>query len=109
MARLPKMGATIWIVREDGTEPGDDDGIHVDIRHPDRLVAEVALQRLGMNDADLAQTLTTAWAWAAAKREGHYTGDLAKFLHADVFDLAMDDDEEESADPTPPARPGDSP
>lgn len=100
MAKLPKMGATVWIATEGNPEPGDDDGIHVDIRHPDRLVAETALQRIGLNDADLAQTLTTAWAWAALKRTGAYDGDLAKFLHVDVFDFAMDDDDDATVDPT---------
>jgi hypothetical protein len=101
---LPRMDALVYL-----NEPGKPEPVEyaVTIRHVDRLKAEIQQRALGL-DLELAQHSTTAWAWAAMVREGHYTGPCQRFLYDDCegVDLAEDPDE---VPPTPPDPPTDSP
>lgn len=97
-ATMPRMGATVWLAPK--SDDADPEEHHVEIRHVDRLTAEKALHSLGLNDPDLAQTLTTAWGWAALKRAGTYGGELARFLKVDVYEFSMDDDDADGEGPT---------
>lgn len=105
MVALPVNRIRVWINTQDGTDPESTD---VRIRHVDRLTAERTMTQMGMGtDQGLAIHMQTAWAWAALKREGIYTGPFDRFMAVDCLDL--EDAGEEDVDPTEPGPITDSP
>jgi hypothetical protein len=68
--QMPRTTMRVWIARPDDQVTFH----HVTVRHTDKIAAERALKGLGQNDLELAQTMMTAWAWAALKRTGDYDG-----------------------------------
>jgi hypothetical protein len=103
--QMPRTTMTVWIYRPDGvTEHA------ITIRHTDKITAEQAAKQLGVNDLELAQTMMTAWAWAALKRLELYDGPLSRFLKVDCEELEIDDpDQAQTVDPTQSGAPDDSP
>jgi hypothetical protein len=105
-SQMPRTTMRVWIARPDDQVTFH----HVTVRHTDKIAAERALKGLGQNDLELAQTMMTAWAWAALKRTGDYDGQLARFLQIDCEELDLDDpDATGTVDPTQAGAPTDSP
>lgn len=82
----------VWVEQGDDQEPAEHE---VQVKHVDRLKAELELNRLGIEAMSAPMHLTTAWAWAALKRDGGYDKPLAKFLAGDCADVEQLDDDEE--------------
>lgn len=101
MAGMPRLHYTAWVKAGD-KEPIE---IAVDVLNPDRLVAEQSLARVpglgGEAGSMLGLTMSTAWIWAAAKRQGLYSGELMAFLTTDCLHFDADDDDDAETDPTP--------
>lgn len=71
------------------------------VNHQDTLRAELELSRAGLDMRKAVMHMTTAWAWAALTRGGHYSGPFGRFAEQDC--VALEDDGEEEVSPTPPA------
>lgn len=72
------------------------------VRHVDMLRGELEFKRQGNPDG--AQlNLVTAWTWAAATREGLYTGPFERWRDQDL--VGLEDDGQLEVGPTPQETP----
>ena len=74
----------------------------VTVRHVDMLRGELEHSRQGNPDTARLNLVTT-WCWAALTREGLYTRSFADFRDRDC--LGLEDDGQETVDPTQAATP----
>jgi hypothetical protein len=108
---LKKMSATVYLYAKDSDQADTEGPFTVEVRHVDRLQAELRTGVLGIDPEKHQQHLAAAWAWAAMTREKHYSGPLERFLYTDSADVELDTakDEETGADvevtPTGPGVP----
>ena len=88
-------------------DPNENVTVHqVAARHVDMLRGELEHNRQGSPDG-ARLTLVTAWCWAALTREGVYTGPYERFRDFDC--VGLEDDGQETVDPTPLVTPAPSP
>lgn len=100
---MPRKNFTVYIKPADASdEPAEHE---VTVIWPDRLVAEQAYTRMGINGETQHHAVLTAWCWAALRRTGVYTGELGEFRTADCLHIENEEGTEEDADPTQKAAP----
>lgn len=90
----------VYLAPQNGGQ--DPEEYDVEIRHVDRLRAELELSKSGAT-MELGYHATAAMTWAALVREKHYDKPFAVFNQNDCLDF--DQLGEEDVDPTPPREP----
>lgn len=75
----------------------------VTVHHVDMLRGELEHNRQGLPEGGARLNLVTAWCWAAMTRMGLYSKPYVTFRDMEL--LGLDDDGQETVDPTQPETP----